>query len=1025
MTVTYADLTALLPLTVPLPTAASHPELLHADHLSTEHDLLRNPESLARWTAYLRTIHEEVDQSIRSARGQASGVERVLLGDSLATRQGRDGLVRLVDVYERALQHHPRSFSLWKNYLHTRCRFVLGKAAKPLKLAAPRKRRGQDGVGRTMPEWLEAGKGEVDEIEEGERDYELEWEGALDGVLGFEEWKSLAAAYERAIAWLPQMPRLWLGYLSLFIHPACPAPLSHTHARRTFDRALRTLAPSLHERIWHLYLTWASPASPADLAPETIVSVWRRYLARDPSPTTYYIHSVLLALDEPRPLEAAKRLLTLSHQVQTGQFKHATGTAGEVKSAYQLLVEWLEVCEKYADEIGIDAEESQRNRNEREKVEAAALDAAPNEASKGAPAAPQTKEVVSPPLPPAVTDATSSAHLDVDALVRTHGLAVYPDQAGRLWTGLATYWIKRGEFALARETFEEALGAVVTLRDFTQVFDAYAEFEESYISGLMETLAAPAEDDDEEDDEDRKEDERELDERMKNFEELMDRRPFLVNEVLLRRNPNDVQEWEKRVALYGTDDEKVAETYTLATKTITPRRAVGPYNLLWIHFAKFYEQGGVAGDAEHDLVSARKVFEKATRVPFRRVDELAEVWCEWAEMEVRNENYDEAIKVMQRASAIPSKWKNISFHDESLPVQQRLFKSLKLWSFYVDLEESIGTVETTKAVYDRIFELKIANAQVVINYANFLEENEYWEESFKVYERGVDLFTYPIAFEIWNTYLSKFMKRYGGSKLERARDLFEQALATCPAKFCKPIYLLYGQLEEEYGLAKRAMAVYDRATQDVEAKDRMEMFTYYIARATASFGLAATRPIYERAIESLPDSQTAEMCLRFAALERKLGEIDRARAIYAHASQFCDPRTNAEFWAQWNAFEIETGSEDTFREYLRIKRAVQAAFNTEASYLSAKLQQLQKGGQAAQEAVAGAQVIDPMAALDRATGQTGGTRVSGFVAASSGAKVGGQAEEGDGAAEAATAQGNADEIAIDDDDDDEDEGGDA
>lgn len=68
------------------------------------------------------------------------------------------------------------------------------------------------------------------------------------------------------------------------------------------------------------------------------------------------------------------------------------------------------------------------------------------------------------------------------------------------------------------------------------------------------------------------------------------------------------------------------------------------------------------------------------------------------------------------------------------------------------------------------------------------------------------------------------------------------------------------------------------------------MFTYYIARATASFGLAATRPIYERAIESLPDSQTAEMCLRFAALERKLGEIDRARAIYAHASQFCDPR---------------------------------------------------------------------------------------------------------------------------------------
>lgn len=354
------------------------------------------------------------------------------------------------------------------------------------------------------------------------------------------------------------MPRLWLSYLSLFIHPSCPAALSHTHARRTFDRALRTLVPSLHERIWHLYLTWASPTSPADLAPETIVSVWRRYLARDPSPTTHYIHSVLLALDEPRPLEAAKRLLELSHKVQTGEFKHATGTAGEVKSAYQLLVEWLEVCEKYPEEIGIDAEESQRNRNEREKVEAAtdAAKDAGKKAQAAAAAATNNKEVVSPALPAAVTDATSSEHLDVDSLVRTHGLAVYPDQAGRLWTGLATYWIKRGEFALARETFEEALRTVVTLRDFTQVFDAYAEFEESYISGLMETLAA-AGGDEEEDEEDRKEDERELDERMKNFEELMDRRPFLVNEVLLRRNPNDVQEWEKRVALYGTDDEKV------------------------------------------------------------------------------------------------------------------------------------------------------------------------------------------------------------------------------------------------------------------------------------------------------------------------------------------------------------------------------------------------------------------------------------------------------------------------------------
>lgn len=34
------------------------------------------------------------------------------------------------------------------------------------------------------------------------------------------------------------------------------------------------------------------------------------------------------------------------------------------------------------------------------------------------------------------------------------------------------------------------------------------------------------------------------------------------------------------------------------------------------------------------------------------------------------------------------------------------------------------------------------------------------------------------------------------------------------------------------------------------------------------------------------------MCLQFADLETKLGEIDRARAIYAHCSQMCDPRVS-------------------------------------------------------------------------------------------------------------------------------------
>jgi len=220
---------------------------------------------------------------------------------------------------------------------------------------------------------------------------------------------------------------------------------------------------------------------------------------------------------------------------------------------------------------------------------------------------------------------------------------------------------------------------------------------------------------------------------------------------------------------------------------------------------------------------------------------------------------------------------------------------------------------------------------------------------------------------------------------------------------------MYATYEEEFGLAKRAMSVYDRATRVVADEDKFELFTIYIAKATANYGLPATRPIYERALEILPDKQTAEMCLRFASMERKLGEIDRARAIYAHASQFCDPRVNPKFWAEWNAFEIETGSEDTFREMLRIKRSVQAQFNTEASYLAAQM--AVKEGQGVIEEEDSAMPADPMAAAERQAG--GGTKGPSFVSAKQNPVVQPQTED----SQSAAGQGNADEIHISDDED--------
>lgn len=63
------------------------------------------------------------------------------------------------------------------------------------------------------------------------------------------------------------------------------------------------------------------------------------------------------------------------------------------------------------------------------------------------------------------------------------------------------------------------------------------------------------------------------------------------------------------------------------------------------------------------------------------------------------------------------------------------------------------------------------------------------------------------------------------------------------------IYLLYAKLEEEFGLARHAMGVYERATRAVLPAQQHDMFNIYIKRAAELYGVTHTRPIYQKAIE--------------------------------------------------------------------------------------------------------------------------------------------------------------------------------
>jgi pre-mRNA-splicing factor SYF1 len=67
------------------------------------------------------------------------------------------------------------------------------------------------------------------------------------------------------------------------------------------------------------------------------------------------------------------------------------------------------------------------------------------------------------------------------------------------------------------------------------------------------------------------------------------------------------------------------------------------HNIIHSIICRFYED-------HEDIDNARAIFEKAVLVPYRNVEDLASVWCAYSDMELRHDNYDEALAVMMRAT---------------------------------------------------------------------------------------------------------------------------------------------------------------------------------------------------------------------------------------------------------------------------------------------------------------------------------------------------------------------------------------
>lgn len=92
-------------------------------------------------------------------------------------------------------------------------------------------------------------------------------------------------------------------------------------------------------------------------------------------------------------------------------------------------------------------------------------------------------------------------------------------------------------------------------------------------------------------------------------------------------------------------------------------------------FAHFYEKEEefaltMDTESEGNLENANIIFQKATQINFKSIEELSAVFCAWAEMQCRHGNLDSALEILKYACTNK---------------KSKLNQNIKCWQFYIDL----------------------------------------------------------------------------------------------------------------------------------------------------------------------------------------------------------------------------------------------------------------------------------------------------------------------------------------------------
>ena len=532
--------------------------------------------------------------------------------------------------------------------------------------------------------------------------------------------------------------------------------------------------------------------------------------------------------------------------------------------------------------------------------------------------------------------------LNVDRVIR-HGIKKYSDEVGNLWVTLANYYIKIGLIEKAREIFEEALEKILTVRDFSLVFNSYLNFEQEMmkynifnseisVDNNLELSCKNGENEENkltelelnelenamnelkfeeikyekiEEDENIQKGDTENNSNIKKFNfirvnNLLQRRPFLLNSTILRRNPNNVNEWLKRIELMKekNDFNQIKKLYEECLNTIKINEAYGKLSEIYISYANFYEEN-------NNIKKANEIYFKGCNLNYKKTEENVTMWCLWCEMNIRQKKYKDAYSIIKYICT------------NNTNKYYKYNKNIKLWSLYIDLEINMNKNNEKQVIYiyNKMIEFKIANIETIFNFIIYLEKIKYYEKIYNIYEQSIELFTWPNAYDICLCYLVDFINHYKNEKSEIFRDIIKNIIVL--SGHLKIFYYIYAFYEEKYGLYNHCIDILKEASQNVKDDEKPEIHSVIIAKSAKYFGIGKVRLAFDDAMNNLDKSFVLEIGLKYISIEIKLKEINRARGIFKYLGKLFNPDNKEykeEFWEMWDNFEKLYGDTVTYQE---------------------------------------------------------------------------------------------------------------